>query len=86
MRRVLLSSSRREPTPFERATLFGWMLAVGIGIDRQRRWRCEGQRLPQTTSMQYDSELGRWVLTTHIMPKIPMEIVTEYFGYLKADA
>ena len=62
MRRVLLASSRKEPTPFEQATRFGWMLAVGIGIDRQRRWRCEGQRLPQTTSMQYDSELGRWVV------------------------
>ena len=76
----------RQITPFERATTFGWMLAVGIGLDRQRQRLCEGRRLPQTTSMQYDPEVGQWVVTTHIMPPIPMEVVSTYFGYLKADA
>jgi len=64
----------------------GWLLAMSIGLDRQFRRVHHGQRMPQTTTMRYDSELHQWVVTTSVMPAIPNDAISVYFHAIMAEA
>tara|TARA_Y100000310_G_scaffold345115_1_gene461887 strand:+ start:5447 stop:5662 length:216 start_codon:yes stop_codon:yes gene_type:complete len=64
----------------------GWFLAMSLGLDRQFQRVHHGRRMPQTTTMQYDSELHQWVVTTNIMPAIPENNINAYFRAIMAHA
>jgi hypothetical protein len=64
----------------------GWLLALSIGLDCQFRRVHHGQRMPQVTTMGYDSELHQWIVTTRVMPAIPNDAITVYFRTIMAEA